>query len=65
MIFHICLLKNAAMDLRSHVADAICQVKEKLHLDDVDEMDELEKTLIQKNCTETLHRCYGFGFDVS
>ena len=52
------------MDLRHKVADGIAQVDEKLNLDDITVMDEAEKHHIQKLYRETLHQCYGFGFEV-
>ena len=56
------LRQAAAIDLREKVAMAISQVDDKLHLEDIAELDELEK--IEKLYRETLHQCYSFGFEV-
>lgn len=52
------------MELRYKVADGIAQVDEKLNLEDITAMDEVEKLHIQKLYRETLHQCYSFGFEV-
>jgi len=52
------------MNLRAHVDHAISQVDEGLNLCDLADMDETEKTNVQKLYRETLHQCYNFGFEV-
>jgi hypothetical protein len=52
------------LELREKVASCITQVDEKLTLGDIAEMDEAEKTNLQKLNRETLHQCYNFGFEV-
>jgi len=52
------------MNLRDHVDHAILQVDDGLNPGDLTDMDESEKTNVQKLYRETLHQCYGFGFEV-
>ena len=59
------MYQTAALDLREKVAYSITQVDDKLTLDDIADMDDVEKTNIQKLYRETLHQCYNFGFEVS
>ena len=59
------LLKQAGLDLREKITEAIAQVDEKLNLDDISEMDDVEKLSMQKLIRETLHQCYNFGFEVN
>ena len=52
------------MNLRDHVDHAISQVDYGLNPGDLADMDEGEKVNVQKLYRETLHQCYGFGFEV-
>lgn len=61
----MCVYQSAAMELRCRITEAITQVDMKLTIEDVADLDENEKTNIQKLYKETLHQCYSFGFDVS
>ena len=63
--FSVFLLKQAGLDLREKITEAIAQVDEKLNLDDISEMDDVEKLSMQKLIRETLHQCYNFGFEVN
>jgi len=53
------------MDLRDHVDHAISHVDEGLNPGDLADMDETEKVNVEKLYRETLHQCYGFGFEVT
>ena len=53
------------MNLRDHVDHAISQADEGLNPGDLADMDEVEKINVQKVYRETLHQCYGFGFEVT
>lgn len=64
MCLNVVHLQQAGLYLRERITDAIAQVDEKLALDDIAEMDEVEKASMQKLIRETLHQCYNFGFEV-
>jgi len=52
------------MVLRDDVDRSISRVDDALNPGDLSDMDETEKTNVQKLFRETLHQCYGFGFEV-
>ena len=57
--------QKEVMSLRDQVDHAISQVDKCLNPGDLADMDDTEKTNVQKLYRETLHQCYGFGFEVN